>query len=44
MKKTFALIIIGLVLVMAVCAATSTKFTKYGNIFKSGEYVLKGTS
>ena len=43
MKKTFALIIIGLVLVTAVCAATSTKFTKYGNIFKSGEYELKGT-
>ena len=44
MKKTIALLILGLVLVLAVCAAPSTKFTKYGNIFKSGEYTMKGTS
>lgn len=44
MKKAFALLVIGLVLITAVCAATSTKYTKYGNIFKSGEFTLKGTS
>ena len=43
MKKRIALVVLGLLLVAAVFAATSTKFTKYGNIFKSGEYTLKAT-
>lgn len=44
MKKRIALVVLGLLLVAAVFAATSTKFTKYGNIFKSGEYTLKATT
>ena len=44
MKKTLAIILTALLVASCVFAATSTKFTKYGNIFKSGEYTLKGTS
>ena len=44
MKKTLMLILTALLVASCVFAATSTKFTKYGNIFKSGEYTLKGTS
>ena len=44
MKKTLAIILTALLVASCVFAATSSKFTKYGNIFKSGEYTLKGTS
>lgn len=44
MKKTLTLILTALLVASCVFAATSTKFTKYGNIFKSGEFTLKGTS
>ena len=44
MKKTLAIILTALLVASCVFAATSTKFTKYGNIFKSGEYTLKGTN
>ena len=43
MKKRIALILLGLILATALFAATSTRFTKYGNIFKSGEFLLKST-
>jgi hypothetical protein len=44
MKKRIALILLGLILATALFAATSTRFTKYGNIFKSGEFLLKSTT
>lgn len=44
MKRTLAIILVAILAAFCVFAATSTKFTKYGNIFKSGEYTLKGTS
>ena len=44
MKKTLAIILTAILVASCVFAATSTKFTKYGNIFKSGEYTLKGTN
>ena len=44
MKKTLAIILMALLVASCAFAATSTKFTKYGNIFKSHEYTLKGTS
>ena len=44
MKKRIALIMLGLILVSVVFAATSTKFTKYGNIFRSHEYTLNATA
>ena len=44
MKKLIALVLLGLLLVAAVFAATSTKFTKYGNIFRSREYTLNATA
>ncbi len=43
MKKTLFLIIIALLVVGTLFAATSTKFNKYANIFKSGEYTVKGS-
>ena len=43
MKKRIALILLGLILATALFAATSTRFAKYGNIFKSGEFMLKAT-
>ena len=44
MKKTLAIILVAVLVASCAFAATSTKFTKYGNIFKSHEYTLKGTS
>ena len=44
MKKTTILLVFCLILVTAVCAATSDRFAKYGNIFKTGEYTFQGTS
>lgn len=44
MKRTLTLIMVALLVASCAFAATSTKFTKYGNIFKSHEYSLKGTS
>ena len=44
MKKILAIILVALLAASCVFAATSTKFTKYGNIFKSGEYTLRGTT
>ncbi len=44
MKRTLAIILVAVLVASCAFAATSTKFTKYGNIFKSGEYTLKGTS
>ena len=44
MKKTLTLILVALLVASCAFAATSTKFTKYANIFKSHEYTLKGTS
>ena len=44
MKKKIALIMLGLILATALFAAASTRFTKYGNIFKSGEFMLKTTT
>ena len=43
MKKTVLLILILLLSASFAFAATSTKYTKYGNIVKSGEYTIKGT-
>ena len=43
MKKRIALVILGLLLATVVFAATSTRFSKYGNIFRSGEYTLNAT-
>ena len=42
MKKTLLLIIVVLICASFVFAATSTKFTKYGNIFKTGDFTIKG--
>ena len=44
MKKTLTLILVALLVASCTFAATSTKFTKYANIFKTHEYTLKGTS
>ena len=44
MKRTLAIILVVVLVASCAFAATSTKFTKYGNIFKSHEYTLKGTS
>ncbi|MBR1582940.1 MAG: hypothetical protein IJ663_04255 [Spirochaetales bacterium] len=44
MKRTLAIILVAVLVASCAFAATSTKFTKYGNIFKSHEYTLKGTS
>ena len=44
MKKTLTLILVALLVASCAFAATSTKFTKYANIFKTHEYTLKGTS
>ena len=44
MKKTLTLILVALLVASCAFAATSTKFTKYANIFKSHEYTLKGTT
>ena len=43
MKRTTALLVFCLVLVAAACAATN-RYTRYGSIFESGEYTLKGTT
>ena len=42
MKKALLLILVVLLCAGFVFAATSTKFTKYGNIFKTGEFTIKG--
>ena len=42
MKKSLLTIIIIVLCVGIAFAATSTKFTKYGNIFKTGEFTIKG--
>lgn len=44
MKRTLAIILVALFVASCAFAATSTKFSKYGKIFKSGEYTLSGTS
>ena len=44
MKRTLAIILVVVLVASCAFAATSTKFTKYGNIFESHEYTLKGTS
>lgn len=44
MKRTITLIVFCLVLVTALCAATTNRYTKYGNIFRTGEYTLKATA
>ena len=44
MKKATAILLFCLVLVTALCAATTNRYTKYGNIFKAGEYTLKATA
>ena len=44
MKRTLTIIMVALLVASCAFAATSTRFTKYGNIFKSHEYSLKGTS
>ncbi len=43
MKKKLLLIVMVILAMGMVFAATSTKFTKYANIFKSGEYTFKCT-
>ena len=44
MKRTTAILVFCLVLVTALCAATTNRYTKYGNIFKSGEYTIRATA
>lgn len=43
MKKALTLILIALLCIASVAAATSTKFNKYASTFKSGEYTVKGS-
>ena len=42
MKKTIVLFAVLLLCIDMLFAATSTRFTKYGKIFNTGEYTLKG--
>lgn len=42
MKKALLFIVVVLFCATFVFAATSTKFTKYGNIFKTGDFTIKG--
>ena len=44
MKKAISILVFCLVLVAALCAVTTNRYTKYGNIFKTGEYTLKATA